>query len=65
MTDYAIARCIVDLHSHVDRSVERVYSVDDIHRYIMFAKQFRPKVRFVVLRVGKTVSGTESGPMIG
>ena len=44
MTDYAIARRIVDLHSRLEKSVERVYSVDDIRRYILFARQFRPKV---------------------
>lgn len=44
VVDYAIARRIVDLHSRVDESVERVYSVDDISRYIMFARQFKPKI---------------------
>ncbi len=44
MVDYAIARRIVDLHSRMDESVERVYSVEDITRYIMFARQFKPKV---------------------
>ena len=44
MTDYAIARRIVDLHSRLEKSIERVYSVDDIRRYILFARQFRPKV---------------------
>jgi DNA replication licensing factor MCM6 len=44
VTDYAIARRIVDLHSRQARSVERIYSVDDIRHYILFARQFRPKV---------------------
>ncbi|KAF2366696.1 MCM domain [Trinorchestia longiramus] len=44
VTDYAIARRIVDLHSHVEESVERVYSLEEIQRYIMFARQFKPKL---------------------
>ena len=30
VTDYAIARRIVDLHSRNEESVERVYSVDEV-----------------------------------
>ncbi|KAL8591135.1 hypothetical protein ACOMHN_063759 [Nucella lapillus] len=44
VTDYAIARRIVDLHSRLEKSVERTYSVDDIRRYILFARQFKPKI---------------------
>ncbi|CAG5124538.1 unnamed protein product [Candidula unifasciata] len=44
VTDYAIARRIVDLHSRADESVDRFYSVEDICRYIMFARQFKPKI---------------------
>ncbi len=44
VTDYAIARRIVDLHSRQESSVERVYSLEDIQRYITFARQFKPKV---------------------
>ena len=44
MTDYAIARRIVDLHCHLEESVNRVYSVEDIQRYIAFARQFKPRV---------------------
>lgn len=44
MTDYAIARRIVDLHSRNEESVDRVYSVEDVTRYLMFARQFKPKV---------------------
>lgn len=44
MTDYAIARRIVDLHSRNEESVDRVYCVEDIMRYLMFARQFKPKV---------------------
>ncbi|XP_071942360.1 zygotic DNA replication licensing factor mcm6-B-like [Antedon mediterranea] len=44
VTDYAIARRIVDLHHHNKESVQRVYSVEDIQRYIMFARQFKPKI---------------------
>ncbi|KAK3796633.1 hypothetical protein RRG08_008387 [Elysia crispata] len=44
VTDYAIARRIVDLHSRSEESVERKYSVEDMCRYIMFARQFKPKI---------------------
>ncbi|CAB3979404.1 zygotic DNA replication licensing factor mcm6-B-like [Paramuricea clavata] len=44
VTDYAIARRIVDLHSHMEESVERVYSVEDVQRYMLFARQFKPLI---------------------
>ncbi|XP_022086933.1 zygotic DNA replication licensing factor mcm6-B-like [Acanthaster planci] len=44
VTDYAIARRIVDLHARNKESVERVYCVEDIQRYLMFARQFKPKI---------------------
>ncbi|KAL3836521.1 hypothetical protein ACJMK2_021945 [Sinanodonta woodiana] len=44
VTDYAIARRIVDLHSRNEESVNRCYTVEDIKRYIMFARQFKPKI---------------------
>ncbi|KAL4657276.1 maternal DNA replication licensing factor mcm6-like [Arapaima gigas] len=43
VTDYAIARCIIDLHVRNARPVERVYSAEEIQRYILFARQFQPK----------------------
>lgn len=48
MTDYAIARRIVDLHSRVEESVDRLYSLDEIRRYLLFARQFKPKVGVLV-----------------
>lgn len=51
MTDYAIARRIVDLHSRNEESVDRVYSVEDVTRYLMFARQFKPKVIFKVVHI--------------
>lgn len=45
MTDYAIARRIVDLHSRMEESVDRLYTLDEIRRYLLFARQFKPKVR--------------------
>uniref|UniRef100_A0A8I5NBI6 DNA replication licensing factor MCM6 n=1 Tax=Papio anubis TaxID=9555 RepID=A0A8I5NBI6_PAPAN len=45
VTDYAIARRIVDLHSRIEESIDRVYSLDDIRRYLLFARQFKPKVQ--------------------
>lgn len=44
VTDYAIARRIVDLHSRNEESIERTYALEEIQRYIMFARQFKPKV---------------------
>ncbi|KAI1902124.1 hypothetical protein AGOR_G00041480 [Albula goreensis] len=44
VTDYAIARRIVDLHSRNVESVERVYTTEEIQRYILFARQFQPKI---------------------
>ncbi|XP_030065987.1 DNA replication licensing factor MCM6 isoform X2 [Microcaecilia unicolor] len=44
VTDYAIARRIVDLHSRLEESIDRVYSLDDIRRYLLFARQFKPKI---------------------
>uniref|UniRef100_A0A4W5LA05 DNA replication licensing factor MCM6 n=1 Tax=Hucho hucho TaxID=62062 RepID=A0A4W5LA05_9TELE len=44
VTDYAIARRIVDLHFRNMESVERVYATDEIQRYILFARQFKPKI---------------------
>ncbi|KAL2094383.1 hypothetical protein ACEWY4_009102 [Coilia grayii] len=44
VTDYAIARRIVDLHARNVESVERVYSTDEVQRYILFARQFQPKI---------------------
>ncbi|KAK6485155.1 DNA replication licensing factor MCM6 [Huso huso] len=44
VTDYAIARRIVDLHSRIEESVERLYTLDEIRRYLLFARQFKPKI---------------------
>lgn len=44
VTDYAIARRIVDLHARRQESVERHYSVEDMQRYLMFARQFKPTI---------------------
>ncbi|XP_024130144.1 DNA replication licensing factor MCM6 [Oryzias melastigma] len=44
VTDYAIARRIVDLHSRVEESVDRLYCLDEIQRYLLFARQFKPKI---------------------
>jgi len=44
VTDYAIARRIIDLHSRISESVDRIYEPEDISRYIMFARQFKPKI---------------------
>ena len=44
VTDYAIARRIVDLHCRNMESVQRAYTPDEVQRYILFARQFQPKV---------------------
>ncbi|XP_068197185.1 DNA replication licensing factor MCM6 [Antennarius striatus] len=44
VTDYAIARRIVDLHSRLEESVERPYALDEVRRYLLFARQFKPKI---------------------
>ena len=38
VTDYAIARKIVDLHRDQEQSIERVYTESDISRYLNFAR---------------------------
>uniref|UniRef100_A0A0N5AJT2 DNA replication licensing factor MCM6 n=1 Tax=Syphacia muris TaxID=451379 RepID=A0A0N5AJT2_9BILA len=44
--DYAIARRILDTHrAHLNlESVETPYTVDDIHKYITFARCFKPEI---------------------
>lgn len=42
--DYAIATKILALHSGVDDTVERVYSQEEVLRYIAFARQFKPVI---------------------
>ncbi|XP_031621912.1 DNA replication licensing factor Mcm6, partial [Contarinia nasturtii] len=45
ITDYAIARKIIDLHSKVDaQQVEQVYTREEVLRYITFARQFKPTI---------------------
>ncbi|XP_023241991.1 DNA replication licensing factor MCM6-like [Centruroides sculpturatus] len=44
ITDYAIARRIIDLHSTDGESIERIYTIEDIQRYILFSRQFKPIV---------------------
>uniref|UniRef100_A0A8D9E5A3 DNA replication licensing factor MCM6 n=2 Tax=Cacopsylla melanoneura TaxID=428564 RepID=A0A8D9E5A3_9HEMI len=42
--DYGIARKIVSLHSNHDDNIERVYTQDEVLRYITFARQFKPMI---------------------
>ncbi|XP_018598783.1 DNA replication licensing factor MCM6 isoform X2 [Scleropages formosus] len=44
VTDYAIARRIVDLHSRIQESIDRLYTLEEIRRYLLFARQFKPKI---------------------
>jgi len=44
VTDYAIARRIIDLHTKLEESVERIYSEGEVARYLQFARMFKPKV---------------------
>lgn len=32
------------MHSRIEDSIDRVYSLDDIRRYLLFARQFKPKI---------------------
>ncbi|KAJ8406926.1 hypothetical protein AAFF_G00292020 [Aldrovandia affinis] len=68
LPDYAIARRIVDLHSRNIESVERVYEPDEIQRYILFARQFQPKItreseEFVVDQYKRLRQRDSSGSM--
>jgi DNA replication licensing factor MCM6 len=40
--DYAIARKIVDLHSNIEESIEKVYSKEEVLQYISFVRRFKP-----------------------
>lgn len=45
LTDYAIARSIVNLHSRNDNSApQRAYSAEEIRQYIMFCRMLKPKM---------------------
>ncbi|KAF2879667.1 hypothetical protein ILUMI_26505 [Ignelater luminosus] len=44
VVDYAIARKIVDLHSNVEDSIEKVYSKQEVLQYITFARKFKPLI---------------------
>ncbi|TRY63758.1 hypothetical protein TCAL_10879 [Tigriopus californicus] len=44
VTDYAIAQRIVDLHTKLEDSIDRVYETKDISRYIGFSRSFKPKI---------------------
>ena len=57
MTDYAIARRIMDLHCLLEESIDRTYSLEDIQRYITFARLFKPKVCLIVLSDAVQMSG--------
>lgn len=44
ITDYAIARKIIDLHSNIVETVEKAYTREEVLRYITFARQFKPVI---------------------
>ncbi|KAL3312325.1 MCM DNA helicase complex subunit mcm6 [Cichlidogyrus casuarinus] len=45
IVDYAVARSIVDLHMGSAQTADkRVYTADDVRRYIAFARCFKPKI---------------------
>lgn len=44
VTDYAVARRILDLHRFTVEKFDRQYTIPEVQRYIMFARQFKPKV---------------------
>nr|CDS31718.1 DNA replication licensing factor MCM6 [Hymenolepis microstoma] len=45
IVDYAIAKSILDLHMGVETHVTtKIYTVDEVRRYIAFARCFKPKI---------------------
>ena len=44
VVDYSIARKIIDLHTNLEESYDRAYSLADIQLYILVARQLKPKV---------------------
>ncbi|XP_044750091.1 DNA replication licensing factor Mcm6 [Coccinella septempunctata] len=44
VTDYAVARKIVDLHSNIEDNIDRVYTKQDVLQYISFARKFKPVI---------------------
>ncbi|KAG0721771.1 Zygotic DNA replication licensing factor mcm6-A [Chionoecetes opilio] len=44
VTDYAIARRIVNLHSDIDSDMGRVYSMEEVQRYVAFSRMFKPRM---------------------
>merc|ERR1711992_519014 len=44
VTDYAIARRIIDLHTKLEESVERTHTEEEVARYLGFARMFTPKL---------------------
>ena len=42
--DYAIARKIVDLHSHRAEAAKRPYPIEDVLKYLLFCKLIKPKM---------------------
>jgi DNA replication licensing factor MCM6 len=44
VTDYAIARKIVDLHSCNAEAAKRPYPLEDVLKYLLFIKLFKPKM---------------------
>ncbi|XP_055299709.1 DNA replication licensing factor Mcm6 [Sitodiplosis mosellana] len=45
ITDYAIARRIIDLHTNMEeQQTEHVYTREEVLRYITFARQFKPMI---------------------
>ncbi len=45
-TDWAISRHIVNFHRFKDEGIEPAYSIDQLYRYLSFAKSLKPQVRF-------------------
>ena len=43
VTDYDIARRIINLHTKLEESVERIYSEGKVAQYLQFARMFKPK----------------------
>ncbi|KAK9869221.1 hypothetical protein WA026_002971 [Henosepilachna vigintioctopunctata] len=44
VTDYAVTRKIVDLHSNIEENIEKVYTKQEVLQYISFARKFKPVI---------------------
>jgi len=65
VTDYAIAKKILDLHTSMNAPIERVYKESEISKYIKFARVFQPKISIessdLIVQQYRNLRNRESG----